>query len=140
MAENKTKATEVSVDAFIDSVENETRRADARTLVALFTRLSGRPAKMWGPSIIGFGTYHYRYDSGREGDMPMAAFSPRKANLVLYVGGTCDRRPDLMAKLGKHRIGKSCLYVNKLADLDLGVLEELIAADIAHTRENYDTT
>lgn len=140
MAENKTRPTEASVEHFIDTVEPERRREDGRTLLEIFTRLSGHTPKMWGPSIVGFGSCHYTYESGREGDMPMAAFSPRKANLVLYVAGTLERRPDLAARLGKHRTGKSCLYLNTLDDIDMAVLEELIAADIAHSRETYGTT
>ena len=139
MAENKTKETEASVEDFIASVDNDQRREDAATLVALFRRLSDREPKMWGPSMIGFGSYHYKYDSGREGDFLMTGFSPRKSNLALYIGaGRAD--PELMKKLGKHKTGKSCLYVNKLADIDMDVLEQLIAADIAYMQANYDTT
>lgn len=137
MAENKTKKTEASVADFIAGVEPERKRADAETLVALFERLSGYPAKMWGPSIIGFGSYHYKYDSGREGDMLMTGFSPRKANIALYIGaGRADS--GLLARLGKHKRGKGCLYINTLADIDMDVLEALIVADIAHMRATYD--
>ena len=139
MAENKTKETEASVADFIASVENDQRRKDAETLIPLFRRLSGREPKMWGPSMIGFGSYHYKYESGREGDMLLTGFSPRKSNLAFYVGaGRAD--PELMKKLGKHKTGASCLYVNKLADIEMDVLEQLIAADIAYMRANYDTT
>lgn len=139
MAENKTKATEASVADFIAAVEPERKREDAKALLPIFERLSGHKPKMWGPSMIGYGQYHYKYESGREGDMFMTGFSPRKSNLALYVGaGRAD--PALLKRLGKHKTGKSCLYVNKLADIDMAVLEEMIAADIAYMREHYDTT
>lgn len=137
MAENKTKATEVSVDAFIDAVENDTRREDARVLKALLERKTGEPAKMWGPSIIGFGSYHYEYESGREGDMCRIGFSPRKAELVAYFLSGYDEEGDLLARLGKHRIGKSCLYIKKLADVDMGVLEEMVDRSLAYMDAKY---
>ena len=140
MAENKTQPTDASVADFLDAVEPERKREDARTVCAMMERLSGHPPKMWGASIVGFGSYHYKFDSGREGDFLMTGFSPRKANLVLYVGAGREQQALLLERLGKHKTGKSCLYINKLADIDLGVLEELIAADIAHMRETYDTT
>ena len=124
MAETKTKPTGASVDAFLDATPHPVRRADGKAVRAMMERVSGAPAAMWGPSIIGFGTCHYRYDSGHEGDMPRLAFSPRKANLVLYVGGFPGYEA-LLARLGKHRSSKACLYVNKLADVDLAVLEEI---------------
>ena len=140
MAENKTRETDADVGAFLDAVEPDRKREDAKTLCAMMERLSGHPPKMWGASIIGFGSYHYKYDSGREGDFLMTGFSPRKANLALYVGAGREENAEILARLGKHKTGKSCLYVNKLADIDLDVLEELIAADIAYMRETYDTT
>lgn len=125
MAEAKTKPTKASVNAFIAAVSNPTRRADARTVLKLMRRVSGVAPRMWGPSIVGFGLSHYRYESGREGDMPRIGFSPRKAQLVLYVlTGAGDR--DLLARLGKHKTGVSCLYINRLADVDMTVLEALI--------------
>ena len=142
MAENKTQPTDASVIAFIDAVEPASRREDARTLLALFERIIGEPARMWGPSIIGFGSYHYRYDSGREGDMCRSGFSPRKANLSIYLMGCyCDggfaSRDALMARLGKHKTGASCLYINKLADIDMGVLEELVRESLAVMDAKY---
>ena len=125
MAEIKTKPTEVSVESFIEAVENPTRRADARTICAMMERITGHEPKMWGPSIIGFGSYHYKYDSGHEGTMCRLGFSPRKAQLVLYVLTGGEGEAELLSRLGKHKIGKSCLYINKLADVELGVLEEL---------------
>ena len=102
-------------------------------------RLSGKPPVLWGGSIIGFGQYHYKYESGREGDSLMTGFSPRKTPLALYVMGGFKKRPDLLDNLGKHKTGKSCLYVKRLSDIDMDILEELIAADIAYMRANYDT-
>lgn len=125
MAETKTRPTGASVDAFLEGVAHPVRRADGKALRATMERVSGEPAAMWGPSIIGFGSCHYRYDSGHEGDMPRIGFSPRKASLVLYVGGFPDY-PALLARLGKHTSSKACLYVNKLADVDLDVLEEIV--------------
>lgn len=125
MAETKTKPTEVSVDSFIEAVDNPTRRADARTVLAMMERITGHEPKMWGPSIIGFGSYHYRYDSGHEGTACRLGFSPRKAQLVLYVLTESEGEAELLARLGKHKIGKCCLYINKLADVDMDVLETL---------------
>jgi hypothetical protein len=116
MAENKTKPTEVSVAAYIEAITNETKRADAKALVKLMQKASGEKPKMWGPSIIGFGSIHYTYDSGREGDMPVIAFSPRKAASVLYGAIGFDGAEKLLTKLGKHTTGKGCLYIKKLAD------------------------
>ena len=124
MAEIKTKPTQADVDDFIASVEKPVRRADARVLRDLMERVTGEPATMWGPSIVGFGSYHYRYASGHEGDACRLGFSPRSANLVLYVGGFPDYEA-LLAKLGKHKRSKACLYLNKLADVDMAVLEEI---------------
>lgn len=135
MAENKTKPTSVSVEEFIEAVEPQSKRDDARVLDALFRKVTGEEPKMWGPSIIGYGSYHYKYESGREGDMCRAGFSPRKAKHSLYLmGGYCDditakHREEALKRLGKHKTGASCLYVNKLADIDLDVLEEMIRAD-----------
>jgi hypothetical protein len=118
MADSKTKPTKLSVAAFIDALPDESKRADAEALVKLMQSATGEKPKMWGPSIIGFGSYHYTYESGREGDMPLAGFSPRKAATVLYgVTGFSDAQA-LLAKLGKHTTGKGCLYIKKLADVD----------------------
>ena len=137
MAENKTKATEASVDAFIEAVPDETRRADARTILELMRRTTGDQPRMWGPSIIGFGSYSYRYDSGHSGEACRTGFSPRKAELVLYVlTGAADQSP-LLARLGKHKTGKSCLYIKKLADVDMMVVEELVRTSVAHMDARY---
>jgi Domain of unknown function (DU1801) len=134
MAETKTKPTAASVSAFIEKVGDEAKRADARALVKLMQTASGEKAKMWGSSIIGFGSHHYRYDSGREGDTPLVGFAPRKSALVLYglIGSAAAQR--LLAKLGEHTTGKGCLYIKKLAHVDKGVLAQLIALAVAARR------
>jgi hypothetical protein len=128
----KTKPTAVRVENFIDAVPNESRKKDARTLLALMKKVTGEKPVMWGPSIIGFGSYHYKYESGREGDMCVAGFSPRAAAMVIYLLAGFEKNKALLARLGKHKHGKSCLYVSKLDDIDLGVLEKLIADSVAH--------
>ena len=137
MAENKTKPTRASVDDYIASIVDEARRADCRQLVRMMSRVTGEPPRMWGPSIVGFGTYHYRYESGREGDFFLTGFSSRKTDLSLYVMAGFVSFPALMAKLGRHRTGKSCLYVRRLADVDLEVLEELVRRSVKETRERH---
>lgn len=139
MAENKTKPTNADVDAFLESVEHDRRREDARVLVDLMREETGEEPKLWGPSIVGFGEYRYRYESGREGDWFMVGFSPRKTSLVLYIMSGFARHDELMARLGKHRTGKSCLYVNKLDDVDLDVVRELVRESIAHVKLNSTT-
>lgn len=136
-SENKTKATEVSVDAFIAAVADPNQRADAEKICALMERLSGEPATMWGPSIIGFGSYHYRYESGREGEMCRIGFSPRKGQTVLYLIDGFEGHAELMAKLGKHKTGKSCLYVKRLSDIDETVLEELCVRSLQYMAAKY---
>lgn len=125
MPEAKTKPTPVNVDSFIAGVEKPVRRDDAAVVRQLMERVTLAPATMWGPSIIGFGSYHYRYASGHEGDTCRVGFSPRSAHLVFYVGNFPEYAA-LLERLGKHKSGKGCLYVNKLADVDLAVLEEII--------------
>jgi hypothetical protein len=137
MADNKTKPTKLSVAAFIAKLTDRSRRADAKTLVQLMQNASGEKPKMWGPSIIGFGSYHYRHDSGREGDMPVIAFSPRKAATVLYNMSQFSDSGVLRAKLGKHATGKGCLYIKKLADVDQKVLETLVVKSVAAMRARY---
>jgi len=131
MAENKTVPTDASVDEFIATIDNSRRRADALTALEIFKEVTGLSPVMWGPSIIGFGSYHYKYDSGREGDMPAAGFSPRKANTTFYIGDEFDDAEALLAKLGKHKKSVACLYINKLDDVDLDVLREIIARQYA---------
>lgn len=130
MAQNKTRPTPEDVAAYLDAVEPEGRREDARTLDALFRRVTGWSPRMWGPSIIGYGSYHYIYDSGREGDFLATGFAPRKANLSIYImPGYTDYSP-ILDRLGKHKTGKSCLYISRLSDVDLDVLAELIQAGL----------
>jgi len=134
MAENKTKATKLSVVAFIDALTDPSRRSDARALIKLMEKAAGEKPTMWGPSIIGFGSHHYVYDSGREGDMPLIAFSPRKAATVLYGMAGFDGSAAFMAKLGKYTTGKGCLYIKTLADVDQKVLETMAAKAVAAGR------
>lgn len=140
-AELKTKATEVSVADFIAEVPDARRREEAVLIDAIHRRVTGLEPKMWGPSIIGYGSYAYRYDSGREGTMCRAGFSPRKAAMTVYLmGNYCNRQSEadaLFARLGKHKTGKSCLYINKLADVDQVVLEELVALSWHCMNEAY---
>ena len=133
MAENKTRPTKVSPKEFIESVTGDQRRKDGLALLKLYREITGEPAKMWGPSIVGFGKTTYRLASGREEEICLAGFSPRKSSLVLYIGSALNDK-ELMAKLGKHKTGKGCLYINKLDDVDPKVLRQVIAAglDAAH--------
>jgi hypothetical protein len=134
MADNKTKPTTISVAAFIDAIADPTRRADAKALVKVMQSAAKEKPRMWGPSIIGFGSYHYKYESGREGDMPLIGFSPRKAATVLYNVTASDDSETLLARLGKHTSGKGCLYIKKLADVDPQVLQTMIVKSVAAVR------
>ncbi len=132
---NKTIETEASISDFIDSfVSSEQKKIDAYQLIDLMEKWSGFEAKMWGPSIIGFGSYHYKYASGHEGDMPLIAFSPRKAAFSFYIYSSSEESKDLLPKLGKFKMGKGCIYVNKLADIDLSILEKLCMDAIAYLK------
>jgi len=137
MAEPKTKKNATSVAAFLNRIENEERRKDCRTVLAMMKQITGSKPAMWGTSIVGFGSYHYVYASGREGDWPLTGFSPRKQDLTLYIMAGFDRYKPLMAKLGKYRTGKSCLYVKRLADIDLQVLKRLVTESVRHMRKAY---
>lgn len=130
MSENKTQPTSDDVDEFIARVKNPTRRADAAHLKNLLTRLTGEPATMWGPSIIGFGTESYRYETGREGTMPRMSFSPRSTSLVLYFNQAAEAHGDLLTAIGPHTTGKACVYIKKLADIDEDALVALITASL----------
>jgi len=132
MAENKTAPTAASAQAFVDAVEHPVRRADGQALLDLFEQLTDQPPVMWGPSIIGFGSYHYKYASGREGDAAAVGFSPRKGTLALYGLTYAPGSAPLLEGLGKHKTGAACLYVNKLADVDLAVLRALISLGYKH--------
>lgn len=130
MAELKTKKTKASVNAFLDKITDEQRRKDCQTVLTLMKQATGEEPKMWGSSIVGFGTYHYRYASGREGDWPIIAFSPRKTDLTLYIAPGFEKFESLMAKLGKYKTGVSCLYIKKLDDVEIPVLKKLIAKSV----------
>lgn len=136
MAEAKTKQTEASVTDFIDKADSEQVREDCRTLVKMMKKITGSPPKMWGPSIVGFGSYHYKYASGHEGDAPLAGFSPRKGNLTVYMGEFPNREA-LLKKLGKCKASKACIYVKKLEDIDMDVLEKIVKGSMDHTRKLY---
>jgi hypothetical protein len=131
MAENKTKATEASVDAYLAAIEDEGRREDCRALARLMARVTKHPPKMWGSGIVGFGSYHYRYDSGREGDMCLVGFASRKGEISVYGLKAAPGHEALLARLGRHRAGKGCLYLRTLHDVDLAVLEQLVAGAVA---------
>jgi hypothetical protein len=138
MAEPKTRPTDASVDDFINGVDGEQRQADCRTLVELMQRATGAEAVMWGPSIVGFGSYHYRYASGREGDWMLAGFSPRKRDLTVYIMAGFKGADELLADLGPHKVSSgSCLYLKRLGDVDLEVLEQLVRRSVETLRETY---
>ena len=137
MAENKTQATQSDVSVFLDSITDERKRADCLELVTLMSEVTGEKAKMWGASIVGFGQYHYKYESGREGDFFLTGFAPRKQNLAIYIVPGFDIAPDLMEKLGKHKTGKSCLYVKTLDDIDRKVFARLVKKSVTHMHKTY---
>ncbi len=136
-AELKTKQNDVSVDDFLNGIEDEQRRKDCRAVAKLMQQVTKAEPKMWGSAIVGFGSYRYKYASGREGDWMVVAFSPRKQNLTLYLHlyGLEQDAPLLMQKLGKHKLGKGCLYINKLSDVDLTVLKELIQKSVEYAKK-----
>lgn len=140
MAENKTRETDASVDAFLTDVEHNKRREDALVMKEVMQQLTGYEPKMWGSSIVGFGSYDYVYESGHSGTFMLTGFSPRKTALTLYIMPGFSRADSLMAKLGKYKTGKSCLYINKLEDIDMSVLEELITDSVAYMKEKYQVT
>jgi len=132
MAELKTKPNEQSVTDFLQAVQEERKRKDSFAILELMKEVTGQDPKMWGDSMIGFGTHHYKYASGREGDWFVTGFSPRKQNLTLYIMSGFDEYDALMKKLGKYKTGKACLYINKLEDVDMAVMRELIQKSVAH--------
>ena len=137
MSVPKTKPTEVSAESHIAAIANEEQRNDAQTLVALMRRVTRQEPRMWGPSIVGFGSYHYKYATGHEGDSALAAFAVRGRELVVYIAADFERRAVLLAKLGKHRTGKVCVYIRRLANVDLKVLETLVARSVAEMKRRY---
>lgn len=136
-AKNKTQATEVDVQTFLEAIEHPVRRADGLALHELYSRITGWTPRMWGPTIVGYGSYHYVYESGREGDSLAAGFSPRKGSLSLYIMPGYQDYGDMLKRLGKYKIGKACLYINKLADVDMDVLEELIRKGLTDLGKIY---
>jgi len=137
MSVPKTKPTEVSAESHIAAITNEEQRNDAQTLVALMRRVTRQEPRMWGPSIVGFGSYHYKYASGHEGDTALAGFAMRGSELVVYIAEDFEGRDVLLAKLGKPKTGKVCVYIRRLANVDLTVLESLVARSIVETRRRY---
>ena len=137
MAQNKTQPTKLKVSEFIAGIENKTKRDDCRELMKLMSEITGNRAKMWGTAIVGYGKYHYKYESGREGDFFLTGFSPRKQALSIYIVSGFSNNPELMEKLGKHKTGKSCLYVKKLDDVDRPALAQLIEESVAYIRKKY---
>ena len=137
MAENKTKATTASVTAYLDAIKDEERRRDCRELSRLMARVSRQKSKMWGPSIVGFGSYHYKYESGHEGDCCIVGYSSRKPAISVYLMGDFPGRKELLARLGKHKMAKVCLYIRRLSDVDAKVLEKLVAGSIKAVKGRY---
>ena len=135
----KTQITSANPKAFVEALTHPTRRRDGLQLLDLFETVTGLEPKMWGPSIIGYGRYHFRYDSGREGDWFLTGFSPRSAQLVIYIMPGYGDLSEALNRLGKHRVGKSCLYINKLADIDVDVLAEMVEASLAIMKTKYET-
>ncbi len=139
MAELKTKQNDASVEAFINGIADERKRQDAFTVLHLMGEVTGEAPTMWGESIVGFGRYHYKYASGREADWMLVGFSPRKQNLTLYIMAGFAQYDALLARLGKHSTGSSCLYIKKLQDIDLAVLRELVSQSVAHVKATNPT-
>ena len=133
----KTRETDASVEDFIAAVADDRRREESRTVDAMMRKITGHPPRMWGPSIVGYGRYHYRYDSGREGDWFLTGFAPRKQALTLYIMPGFGQYDDLMRRLGKHKTGKSCLYVTRLSNVDLAVLEDLVRLSVDFMTRKY---
>jgi len=136
MAELKTKRNKGNVEAFLSSVADEKKKQDSFTILELMQQVTGKEPEMWGDSIVGFGSYHYKYASGREGDWFVTGFSPRKQNLTLYIMAGFDEYDQLLSKLGKHSIGKSCLYIKKVEDVDMDVLKELVKKSVEHMEKS----
>lgn len=137
MSVPKTKPTEVSAERHIATIANEAQRTDARGLLALMRRVTAQEPRMWGPTIVGFGSYHYKYASGYEGDSALAAFAARGREVVVYIEADFPGREELLTQLGEHRTGKVCVYIKRLANLDLNVLEELVSRSVAETKRRY---
>ena len=139
MAELKTKQTEASVEEYLDTIADSRRRADCAAISALMKKVTKFEPRMWGPSIVGLGSYHYRYATGHEGDSPLAGFAFRKPEIVVYIADGFESREELLRQLGKHRTGKVCVYFKRLSDIDVGVLEKLVKASVAEVRRKYSS-
>jgi nucleoid DNA-binding protein len=137
MAKNKTTENENSIADFLASVTDETKRKDSLEIANIFSAQTGFEPKMWGSAIIGFGSYHFKYDSGREGDAPLTGFSPRKDSIALYFSSEFDRRAELLEKFGKHKTGKGCVYIKKLEDVNVEVLKEMLSASAEYYQSKY---
>ncbi len=137
MAQNKTTENDLSVPDFLNTVPDENKRADCFKLSDIISQVTGFKAKMWGNAIVGFGSYHYKYESGREGNAPLAGFSPRKEAIVLYLSSQFKNREELLSKFGKHKTSKACIYLKKMSDIDVAVLKEMITNSVAHTKSFY---
>ncbi|MGA9651591.1 DUF1801 domain-containing protein [Pedobacter sp.] len=138
MAQNKTTENENDVVSFLNTVKDEQKRKDSFELIKIFEEASSFKAKMWGTAIVGFGSYHYKYASGREGDAPLAGFSPRKDSISLYLTSELNEKEKLLAEFGKHKTAKACIYIKKLSDIDVKILQKLIVNSIAHIKSLYD--
>lgn len=136
MDQNKTQASSGSVEAYFAAIEDETRRKDCEALAALFQRVTGEPSVMWGSAIVGYGSYHYQYESGREGDSCLTGFAARKGDISIYLTADFPERSALLARLGRHKMGKACLYIRKLDDIDVEVLTQLVAGSVAARRQH----
>jgi hypothetical protein len=137
MAENKTKATDASVENYFSAIDDEARRKDCEALARLMTRATKQQPRMWGTSIVGFGSYHYKYESGREGESCLTGFSSRKGDISIYLVATVLGQPGVLAKLGKHKVGKGCLYLRRLEDVDLKVLERMVVDTVAERKRRH---
>ena len=136
-AQNKTVETKGSVTSFLNSVADETKKKDCFAIAEIMKQQTGFDPKMWGPAIVGFGSYHYKYESGREGDAPLVAFSPRKSEISLYLSSSFEKREELLAKFGKHKAAKGCVYIKKLADVDVEVLKKMVALSAKNVKKMY---
>ena len=137
MSELKTKKNEASVESFLSTIEDLKKRVDASKILEILQKATKRKPKMWGKTMVGFGSYDYKYESGREGSWFLAGFSPRKQNLTIYIMPGFSEMTDLLSKLGKHKLGKSCLYINKLSDIDTNILEKIVRKSVSIMRKRY---
>ncbi|CAN5519558.1 hypothetical protein BH11BAC3_BH11BAC3_13530 [soil metagenome] len=140
MAKNKTTETSNSVAAFIQTVKDETKRNDCISLTEIISKQTGYEPKMWGPSIVGFGSYHYKYESGREGDAPLIGFSPRAVSISLYLSSNFEKREELLGKLGKHKADKACVHIKTVEDIDIKILQKIIINQVKHAEKLYPAT